>query len=141
MASLAAVRDAIKSTIDAAAITGLRCYDTAPDAPQFPCVVIIPSDATFDQTFGRGQDEYTFDLDVMAQGTSERAGQDQLDALISGVSGSSVRAAIWSTPTLGLVSTASRVTGFRDYGVALDAAGARYFRAVLELTVQTKGTA
>ena len=139
MATLAAVRDAIKSTIDTAGIALLRVYDTAPDAPQFPCVAIIPRDATFDQTFGRGQDEYTFDLDVMTQSTSERAAQDQLDALISGVSGSSVRAAIWLTPTLSLTATASRITGFRDYGVALDPTGTRYFRAVLELTVQTKG--
>ena len=136
-ATLAEIRDAIKATI--AGIEGLRAYDTAPDKPEFPCAVVIPVDAEFDKTFGKGFDMYTFDIDVMTQGVSDRAGQDALDDLITGYGDRSIRAAIWASDPLGLVATTSRLEGFRDYGSYINAESARYFRAVLRLVVHTSG--
>ena len=135
-ATLAEIRDAIQTTLSQ---TGLRVYDTAPDKPEFPCAVVIPISAEFDQAFGRGVDRYEFDIDVMTSGVSDRAGQNALDAFVGGYGTQSIRALVFSSPTLGLTGTASRVEGFTEYGAFLAPEGARYFRAVLRLLVLTSG--
>lgn len=136
-ATLGDIRTALKTTMTQ--VTGLRCYDTAPDNPSFPAAIVIPTGADFDQAMGRGLDEYRFDLIVTAQGQSDRSGQAALDALVSGSGSSSIRAVLWSDPTLGGVVSTSRVETMTGYGESQTPDGARYYRATLTVVVQTRG--
>ena len=136
-ATLSDIRTALKTTMTG--VSGLRCFDTAPDNPSFPAAIVIPTGAEFDQAMGRGLDEYRFDVIVMAQGQSDRAGQTALDALVSGAGSSSIRAVLWADPTLGQVVSTSRVEGMTAYGESQTPDGARYYRATLTVVVQTRG--
>jgi hypothetical protein len=88
MASLGAIRDAIKATLDAN-IAGLRVYDTVPDNIDPPALLILPLDADFDVAFGRGSDTYQIDLFVMTSRVVPRTSQDALDAFVTGAGASS----------------------------------------------------
>ncbi len=136
-ATLAEIRTALKTTMGA--VSGLRCFDIAPDNPSFPAAIVIPTGAEFDQAMGRGLDEYTFNVSVMAQGQTDRAGQAALDALVSGAGTSSIRAVLWTNPTLGGVVSTCRVESMGSYGESQTPDGARYYRATLNVTVQTRG--
>lgn len=136
-ATLAEIRTALKTVM--AGVSGLRCFDIAPDNPSFPAAIVIPTGADFDQAMGRGLDEYRFDVIVMAQGQTDRAGQATLDGLVSGAGTSSIRAVLWANPTLGGVVSTSRVESMGSYGENQTPDGARYYRATLSVVVQTRG--
>lgn len=141
MASLGAIRDAIKATIDAN-VTGLRVYDTAPDIVNLPALLVLPFDWDFDVVFGRGSDTWRFDLFVMCSRTVPRTGQDSLDSFITGGGPQSVRQAIFQHRDLGLTDgTEAHISGGSRYGGSFPAAGIDHIGAALRLVVTTPGTA
>jgi hypothetical protein len=140
MAALEDIRQAITDTLDT--IPGLRVTATVPDVANLPAVVILPRTTNFDMAFGRGFDEYEFDLAVLVSRAEPRTGQDALDAFITGAGSSSIRQTVFNNRTLGLSDgTQAHVSRMSDYGTQFPAAGVDHIGAVLRLVVQTIGTA
>jgi hypothetical protein len=102
-------RDGLKTQLQA--IEGLRVYDLIPDVVTPPCAIVGQLDFTFDINNARGLDQAQCDVFVIVQRFSERAGQDKLDAYLSGSGASSIKAAIESDRTLGGAVDTLRVTG------------------------------
>jgi hypothetical protein len=103
------VRDGLKTQLQA--IEGLRVYDLIPDVVTPPCAVVGQLDFTFDINNARGLDQAQVDVFVIVQRFSERAGQDKLDAYLSGSGTSSIKTAIETDRTLGGAVDTLRVTG------------------------------
>lgn len=139
MATLTAIRDAIKTTVGAA-ITTLHIYDTVPESPELPALVIQPVGSDFNRAFGRGLDGWEFDLVVLVSWGDSDLGQDQLDAFVNGSGSSSIRQAVFNASTLGLANTTANVSGMTEYGIRT-AAGIDHIGAVLRLVVHSSGTA
>jgi hypothetical protein len=140
MATLGEIRDAIKETLST--IADVRIYDTVPDQVNLPAILILPVEANFDKAFGRGHDEWQFDLFVMTSRTVARTSQDSLDAFVNGSGTRSIRALIFANQTLGLNDgTQAHVSGMSRYGGEFKTAGQDHIGAALRLTVTTIGTA
>ena len=137
MSTLAAMRDAIKATL--AGIADVNVYDFVPDNPTFPAVVVAPNLCDFDVAFGRGQDTWEFELIVLTARSSDRAGQDKMDQLVTGAGASSIRQAIFDSQGLGLSDTNAHVAALIDYRPT-DVAGVSVYSARLRLVVLTSGT-
>jgi hypothetical protein len=103
------VRDGLKTRL--ATITGLRSYDLIPDVVTPPCAIVGQLDFTFDIDNARGLDQAQLDVYVIVQRFSERAGQDKLDAYLSGSGASSIKTALEGDRTLGGAINTLRVTG------------------------------
>lgn len=140
MAGLEAIRDAIKTTIEAG-IPTLHCYDTVPEATNLPAVVVAPTAADFDVTMGRGTDTWTFTLAVLVQSLDADLGQDRLDALVTGAGATSIRQCIFNARSLGLANVDAHVSAMSGYGGTFESAGANHIGATLTLNVHTTGTA
>lgn len=139
MAGLAAIRDAIKTTIEAG-IASVHVYDTVPDASAvLPAVVVIPTNANFNVTFGRGTDTWEFDLLVLVSYNDPDIAQDQLDELVTGAGSKSIRQAIFANKTLGLANTDAHIPSMDDYGSRFEEAGIAHIGARLHMTVLTRG--
>lgn len=136
-ATLAEIRTALKTTMTG--VSGLRCFDFAPDQPAYPAAVVIPTEANFEMAMGRGVDTYRFDVVVMVQGQSDRAGQATLDALVSGAGTQSIRTVIFADRTLGGVVDTAHVAAMTSYGAEQLPDGNRFFSATLEVVVSTRG--
>ena len=140
MASIEAIRDGIKATLEAA-IPGLTVYDTVPSATNLPAVVVIPRTGSFEPGMGLGVDDtYQFDLDVLCSAAVSRLGQDSLDALISGAGPRSIRKAVHDSrdsrgDALGLVNCKVHVRGWGRYGTGFEGAGIAHVGAVVRLEV------
>jgi hypothetical protein len=141
MASLSAIRDAVKATLEAN-VTGLRVYDTVPDLINLPALLVLPVETNFNVAMGRGSDTYQIDLFVMTSRTVPRTGQDGLDAFVTGAGAQSIRAAIFANRSLGLTDgTEAFVSGMSRYGGSFAAASIDHIGAALRLVVTTPGTA
>lgn len=140
MASLSAVRDGVKATL-ASAITDLHVYDTVPERPNLPAVIVQPVSADFTVAMGRGTDTWEFDLSVLVSAGDIGVGQDALDGYVSGAGARSVRQAVFNARTLGLADTDAHVARMDRYGMQFEAAGVDHVGATLRLIVHTKGTA
>lgn len=138
MSSLSAIRDAIKTTLDAA-LADVYVYDFVPDNPTLPAVCAYPSPVDFFGAFGRGLDTWEFEVLALTSRGSDRAGQDKLDQLITGAGSLSIRQAIFNNRTLGFTDTDAQVSGVLDYRPT-DVAGVDVYSARLRLVVQTSGT-
>lgn len=114
MALVSELRDGLKANL--ATITGLRTTDTVPDNPSPPISVIVPQSVKYDDTFQRGMNTYTFSVLVIVQRSSERTGQNSLDAFVSGTGSKSIKRAVESDKTLGGKAFDVRVTDLRNYG-------------------------
>lgn len=132
MSSLSEIRDAIKATLSGN-ITGLVCYDTIPDAPQVPCVVVAPVQGDFSGMNGNCV-QWEFDLYVLTARGDSRTGQDKLDALIDGGAGS-IRSAVKANPTLGLSDVNAHMVNVTDYGGEYRAAHIQHWGAKMSLRV------
>jgi hypothetical protein len=114
MADVKAIRDALKTRLDA--VAGLRTFDTLPDSFTPPAAIVMPASDTFitDATFDGGED-LQFVVLVLVQKVSDRGSQDALDTYLS--SGSAdIRAAIDSataTPYWHFAQTSQ----VRNYGL------------------------
>jgi hypothetical protein len=140
MASLRQIREALKTTIEAA-IPEMQGYDTVPESANLPAFWSVPRPANFVVAFGRGSDTYTFDLFVAVSRGDDEIGQVELDDYLTGAGDKSIREAIWNARTLGLTDTDATVTGFENYGAQFQIADTDHIGAVLKLQVTTSGTA
>lgn len=140
MSSLAAIRDAIKTTIGDN-ITGLRGHDTIPDAISPPAFVVVPVDADFAVAMSRGTDTWNFDILVLVSRTSTRTAQDALDAYVTGAGASSIRQVIFNNRTLGLADTTAHIAGMSKYDFEYTVGAVDYAGATLRLVAQTSGQA
>jgi hypothetical protein len=139
MATLKDIRDAIKTTLEAA-ITSLTVYDTVPDTVNLPAVVVKPVLSNFHLAMGRGSDQWEFDLEVLVSTADLDLGQDALDGFVTGAGSDSIRQAVFNARTLGLSGTDASVSGLTEYGMQT-AADIPHIAAVLRLVVVTSGTA
>lgn len=98
-------------------IDGLRTSYFVPDNPNPPMAWIEPSQVNYDSTFGRGMDEYDFDITVVvARQTDVRTAQNLIDAYVDPRSSKSVKSAVELDRTLGGLVQDCRVTGMTSYG-------------------------
>lgn len=140
MASLGAIRTAIKTTL-VAAIAGLHAYDKISGSVNVPAVVVEPEDADFNVAMGRGTDTWGFTLSVVVSDNDEIVGQTKLDDFVTGAGSKSIRAAIFNARSLGLTSTDAHVAAMTSYGVRFEqAADLQHIGATLRLVVHTRGT-
>lgn len=141
MASLEAVRDAIKQTLRTTITALFDVYDTVPDEVELPCVVVVPKAADFTVVMARGADQWRFDLVVLVSSTDAAIAQDSLDSFVSGAGDNSIRQCIFQNNTLGLSGTHAHISAMTDYGGQFEAAGIDHIGATLTLVVLTPGTA
>ena len=99
-----------------ATISGLRTAATMPDNPNPPIAIVIPSTISFDDTFQRGMQTYTFNVLVVVGRADERTAQNKLDAYCASTGSSSIKLAIESDKTLGGKAFDVRLSEMRNYG-------------------------
>lgn len=117
------------------AIDGLRVSATVPDNPNAPEAWVEPNSINYDQSFGRGLDEYDYDVTVVVQRLNDvRTGQNLIDAYADPRSVKSVKRAIELDRTLGGLVQDCRVTGLTSYGQA-SFGDATYLAAVFAVKV------
>jgi len=114
MASISSLRTGIATNL--ATVSGLRTSSTMPDNPNPPIAIVIPSTISFDDTFQRGMQTYTFNVLVVVGRADERTAQNKLDAYCSSTGSSSIKLAIESDKTLSGSAFDVRVTEMRNYG-------------------------
>lgn len=139
MASLAAIRTALVTTIDTA-LTGVSGYETVPGSINVPAFMVVPKMTNFEGAFGRGLDTYTFDVIVIVSRADDQLAQTNLDPYITGAGASSIRQAVWNARDLG-IGVEARVTGMTGYGDTFTFGTTDYFGARLTVEVLTSGTA
>lgn len=93
------MRQAIAANL--ATISGLRVSYFIPDNPNPPIAVVTPPSIKYEQSFGRGLNQYSFQVALLATRADERTGQDLIDSYCEPTGSMSVRAAIESDRTLG----------------------------------------
>lgn len=113
MALISELRTGIGNNL--ASISGLRVSDLQPDQPNPPVAIITIDNVSYDKSFHRGLQEYTFSVLVLVGRTSERTAQTLLDGYSSTTSSSSIKVAIESDKTLGGKANDVRVEGMRAY--------------------------
>lgn len=147
MASLAEIRTALKTTLNAA-IPGLNVYAQVPDVTQLPAVVALPAPPSttglvcdFNGAFGRGLDTWHLDLYVLVSRTDSVLAQQALDQYVTGAGPKSIRRIVYEVPDLGLADgTDAHAEGVRDYGGEFRTAQIPHIGAVVRLTVRTSST-
>lgn len=139
MSSLATIRTALKTTIEAA-ITSLTVYDKVPDTINLPAVVVEPATTDFNVAMGRGADTHTFSLYVLTSRRETKLAQDDLDSFITSAGSTSIRQAIFAARALGLSDADAHVQGMRNYGAQFDFADIDHVGAILDVVVHTSGT-
>lgn len=145
MATLAAIRTAIQTTLETAITAALvKVYPTVENVTVIPeggaAVVVLPTAADFAVAMGKGLDRYDFDLLVMVNPADATIAQTTLDGFVTGGGSSSIRSAVFATPGLGLTSTNAWISGVSGYGARFESAGIPHIGAVLALHVHTPGT-
>lgn len=143
MATLTAIRAAIKTTVHAA-VPELHTYDTVPDVVNLPALVVMPDPAVtadFTVAMGRGTDTWNLLLYVLCPNAEASLGQKALDEYVSGAGDKSVRQAIFHARDLGLAGCDAHVDRCSGYGGRFEVAQADHIGAVLHLVVHTSGTA
>lgn len=117
MATVSAMREGIVNNLKT--IQGLRVSATVPDSPNPPQAFVEPQAINYDTTFGRGMDEFDFDITILVQRTTDvRTAQNLLDGYIQSSGSQSVKRAVELDRTLGGLVQDCRVTGLTSYGQA-----------------------
>jgi hypothetical protein len=133
MATITQVRTALATALGA--IDGLRTSYFVPDNPNPPVAWIEPSTVSYDTTFGRGMDEFDYDITVLVQRTPDiRTAQNNLDLYAASSGSKSVKRAVELDRTLGGLVQDCRVTGLTSYGQA-SFGEATYLAAVFAVKV------
>lgn len=114
MALISSLRTGLATNL--ATISGLRTSSTMPDNPNPPIAIVIPSTISFDDTFQRGMQTYTFNVLIVVGRADERTAQNKLDAYCASTGSSSIKLAIESDKTLGGSAFDVRVSEMRNYG-------------------------
>lgn len=139
MATLTALRDAIKDTIEDN-ISTLRVFDTMPDVTEGHCVLVEPSSVEFSKSMQRGHDQWEFTLFMIIPWQETTVVQDELDVYLSGSGTKSIRQVIYNNRSLGLADTESFVHRMDGYGGSFAVAKIPHIGARIYLTVLTSGT-
>jgi hypothetical protein len=139
MATLGAMRDALKDVIEDNVST-LRVYDAMPDQTDGHCLLVMPDTGDFAKSFGRGHDEWVFNLYVIIPWQETTVVQDKLDQYVSGSGTKSIREVIYNNRTLGGVVDDAFVRGMRGFGGQFQLAKIPHVGAILDLVVLTSGT-
>ena len=140
MASLQAIRDAVKVTLENN-IARITTYDTVPDASNLPAVIVIPDSANFDVAMGRGTDTWEFNLYVLVSEGDMGLAQDALDDYVSGAGEASIRATIFANKDLGLDGVNAHITAMTEYNAKFTNSDLPHVGGVLRLVVHTSGRA
>jgi hypothetical protein len=114
MASVTDLRTGIATNL--ATITGLRTAATMPDNPSPPIAIVIPSTISFDDTFQRGMQTYSFNVLVIVGRADERTAQNNLDGFCASTGPKSIKLAVEKDKSLGGKAFDVRVTEMRNYG-------------------------
>jgi len=114
MALLSELRTGIATNL--ATVAGLRTAATMPDNPSPPIAIVIPSTITFDDTFQRGMQTYSFNVLIVVGRVDERTAQNKLDAYCASTGASSIKLAIEKDKSLGGKAFDVRVSEMRNYG-------------------------
>lgn len=125
--SITAIRQALATNLET--ISGLRTSYYITDNPNPPVAVVAPPTIKYDQTFGRGLDEYSFQVIVLVTRADERIGQELIDAYCAPAGAGSVKAAIESDRTLGGLVADLRVTDMTGVSPTTLADGQVYLAA------------
>lgn len=112
--TVSALRAGISANL--ATIPGLRASAIIPDAPTPPQAVVIPNTITYDRSFHRGLDEYSFSVTVIASRADARNAQETIDGFCDPTGPGSIKAAIESDRTLGGIAQTLHVTEMTTYG-------------------------
>jgi hypothetical protein len=138
MATLAAIRDAIRTTVEAV-IPALQVYARLGVATNLPAMVVSVADVDYDLVMNRSTMQWEFDLSVLASAGHVVLGQYTLDDLVDiGGPGSIVHALYGSD--LGLANTQAHVAGLSGYGGTFEGVGLDHVGAQLRLIVITERT-
>jgi hypothetical protein len=113
MAQLSEIRTGIATNLSS--ITGLRTAAVMPDNPSPPIAIVQPDSISYDDTFQRGMQTYTFTVIVLVGRVAERSAQNAIDAFCSSTGASSIKLAIERDKTLGGKVYDLRVTDMRAY--------------------------
>lgn len=116
---IAAIRDGVATRL--ATVSGLRVHDTIPDDITPPAAVVQVASVKYQEAFAGGLAEVRLRVTLVASKSSDRSGQNKLDAYLSSGTGqsSSIVDAIEADPTLdGSVDSAAISDDDIDYGVA-----------------------
>lgn len=140
MASLKEIRSALKTTIEAN-IANVRVFHRMPDVTEGHSILVEPEAVDYSKTFGRGFDEYDFNLYVMVPNIESSKAQDLLDEYVAGAGTKSIRQVIFNNRTLGLTGTDAFIKKMHGYGGHFEVARIQHIGAVLDLCVLTSGTA
>lgn len=130
MTTLLEIRDGLAVTLQA--IPKLRVYNYVPDAPQPPCVVIIPDAIQYQELFS-GEASYRLVLQVMTAAVNNVAGQTELDELLAPDGERSIARVLREHPTLEGMVAMCDLTEMRNYGTIGDAV--RYYSAQLMVDI------
>lgn len=82
-------------------IAGLRCFEYVPDNFAPPCAVVLLESIDYQRAFAGGNAQHRMKVTVIVARTSERAGQEALDAYLSYGGDKSIRTAISTDLRLG----------------------------------------
>ncbi len=138
MGSLAAVRRGLKERLEV--IPDLDSYATVPSTIVTPCAWVAPGSPAieFDETMGRGCDQFNFAI-VLAVSRTDELAQENLDPYLEGTGQYSVKAAIEGDGTLGGVADWTRVSSVSSYGeIAVN--GIHYLGARFNVEVNVDGS-
>lgn len=140
MSSLAKIRKALADTIKDNVQREINVYQSVPDLPQFPAVVIRPDSCDFAGTFNRGSDTWKFDVYVLVARTEADNAQKVLDDFAAGGGLNSIREAIETNYSLGLDDTEAFVRSLKGYGGDFQSARANHIGAILKVEIHTDGS-
>lgn len=114
MASVGDLRTGLATRLGT--ISGLRTSALMPDNPNPPIAIVIPDNISFDDTFHRGMDTFTFRIFLIVGRADERTAQNSIDGYCATSGASSVKAAVEGDKTLGGKAYDCRVTTMSNYG-------------------------
>lgn len=135
MANLSDIRGGIATVLQG--ISGLRTATDTPGQIAPPIAVIgWPERIDYDQTMGRGTDEYVIPVRLFVSSASARAADDLLEGYLNKSGATSVKATFDATrpQTLGGVVSDARVRSMTGAGVVEHGAG-QYLAADFEIVV------
>lgn len=137
MASVSAIRDGLQAALNT--IPGLRAFDLIVDQVPVPCAVVGGPERGDAATYGNGRVAITFPVRAYISRSSERAGQDAMDAYLASSGPDSFMAAIEADRTLGGTVESAQVSNLsRQYGTYV-VGGIEYLGFELEVEVLALG--
>lgn len=142
MASLDAIRNALATTINNHTQSTIFVYADAEDVAELPGLIVMPSNADYEETMNRGTDCWWFNVYVVCSRNDAKTGQAQLDGFLTGAGPDSIREIIWQHGDIGLTDgTEAMVMKMMGYGGTFSDAQIPLVGAILKVRVYTDGRA